>query len=208
MEKTFNDMWNKNHLENMGKEIIYDDWLEKYIKNFDKNSKILELGCGLGNNAKYLSEHGYNELATDLSSVALQYVKEKLPNIETKVLDLTKPFPFEDNQFDIVIADLSLHYFSSSMTEKIMKEIKRVLRKGGKVYARVNSVHDLNHGAGQGEKIEEHYYFVEGYNKRFFDEKDANKFFGLIGDCKAKEQVMNRYKKEKITFEIEVTCQK
>lgn len=43
--------------------------------------------------------------------------------------------------------------------------------------ARVNSIADINHGAGQGEKLEENFFFVEGYNKRFFDEETAQKVF-------------------------------
>ena len=208
MEKTFNDMWNKNHLQNMSSEIKYDNWLEKYMKYIDEKSKILELGCGLGNNAKYLAEHNIYETATDLSEVAIDYVKRQIPQTEVKILDLTKPFPFDDNSFDIVIADLCLHYFSSEMTKQIMTEIKRVLKNGGRLLARVNSVKDLNHGAGQGKKLEENYYFVEGYNKRFFDEEDANKYFGAIGLCHVKEGTMERYEKKKMLIEIEIICQK
>lgn len=57
-----------------------------------------------------------------------------------------------------------------------MQEIKRILAPHGHLIARVNSTADINHGAGQGRKIEENFYFVEGYNKRFFDIKDAKKF--------------------------------
>ena len=208
LERTFNDMWNKNHLNNMGDEIKYDNWLEKYMKFFNKESKILELGCGLGNNAKFLAEHGIYEVATDLSEIAVNYVKTQIPQTEVQILDLTKPFQFEDNSFDIVIADLCLHYFSSDMTIKIMNEIKRVLKNGGRLFARVNSTKDLNHGAGQGKKLEENYYFVEGYNKRFFDERDTKKFFGTIGDCLAKEGTMERYAKKKFLIEIEAICKK
>ncbi len=208
MEKTFNDMWNKNYLQRINDDIKYDNWLEKYMKYINKESKILELGCGLGNNTKYLAEHNFYEVATDLSNVAIEYVKKQIPQTDVRILDLTKPFPFDDNSFDIIIADLCLHYFSSETTIKVMNEIKRVLKNGGRLFARVNSVKDLNHGAGQGDKIEDNYYFVEGYNKRFFDEKDANNYFGIIGNCQVQEGTMERYEKKKVLIEIEAICRK
>mgnify|MGYP005790025775 FL=1 len=45
-----------------------------------------------------------------------------------------------------------------------MKEIKRILKPNGNLLARVNSISDLNYGAGQGQRLEENYYFVDGYN--------------------------------------------
>lgn len=207
MEKTFNNYWNANHKKFMG-EIKYDGWLEKWLFEIKKDDKILELGCGLGNNAKFLQERGFTELATDLSEVALESVKNYCPGIEIRCLDLTQPFPFKDDSFDVIIADLCLHYFSDQMTKKIMAEIRRVLKNGGKLYARVNSVDDINHGAGQGEKLEENYYYVEGYNKRFFDKHDIEKYFGYIGNCQFNNAIMKRYEKEKELIEVRAECLK
>ena len=86
-----------------------------------------------------------------------------------------------------------------------MKEIKRILKDGGHLLARVNSVNDINHGAGQGKKIEENFYYVEGYNKRFFNLNDVNKYFSIIGKVKSKEAEMLRYEKPKKLIEIMVT---
>ena len=46
------------------------------------------------------------------------------------------------------------------------------------MFFRVNSVKDVNHGAGEGKEIESHLYeTADGRLKRFFDEKDIQKFF-------------------------------
>jgi hypothetical protein len=83
-----------------------------------------------------------------------------------------------------------------------MKELKRILTKNGNLIARVNSTEDVNHGAGQGEKLEENFYFVEGYNKRFFSVADAEKFFSIIGPLNVKCTDMLRYAKPKKVIEI------
>ena len=83
-----------------------------------------------------------------------------------------------------------------------MREIKRILTPNGYLIARVNSVDDINYGAGQGEKLEENFFFVERYNKRFFTTQDAIKFFSIIGETKVKEADMLRYTKPKKILEI------
>ena len=86
-----------------------------------------------------------------------------------------------------------------------MKELKRILKSGGTILARVNSVNDNNYGAGKGEMLEHNYYYVTGYNKRFFDEEDIKKFFSIIGDVSYSEKVITRFGKNKKLFEIKVT---
>ncbi len=83
-----------------------------------------------------------------------------------------------------------------------MQEIKRILSPNGNLLARVNSTADINHGAGQGKKLEENFYFVEGYNKRFFSIEDAQKFFSIIGKVKVREADMLRYTKLKKVIEV------
>ena len=51
---------------------------------------------------------------------------------------------FEDESIEVIIADLSLHYFNDETTKNIVKEIKRVLKCNGYLIARVNSVNDSN----------------------------------------------------------------
>ena len=41
---------------------------------------------------------------------------------------------FENNYTDLIIADLSLHYFSDKDTKRIIKEIKRVLKPNGYLF--------------------------------------------------------------------------
>ena len=89
-----------------------------------------------------------------------------------------------------------------------MKEIKRILKDGGVLLARVASVNDFNFGAGQGEKQENNYYFEGDYTKRFFDLEDVNKYFSIIGDVEARETQMTRdeeeYSKPKVLYTIKV----
>ena len=54
-------------------DVKYDNWLDKFEKYFPKDkSQILDLGSGLGNNVRYLTDKGYKVIATDYSKVALE----------------------------------------------------------------------------------------------------------------------------------------
>ena len=165
------------------------------------------MGCGIGYDSEYLTKKGLKVIACDFSEVALKRLKERVPSAKTMLLDISEPLPFEDKSFDLIIADLSLHYFDEKTTEKIMEEIKRILSPSGCLLARVNSIYDVNHGAGNGEKIEDNYYFVGGYNKRFFTIEDAQRFFSIIGKVKATEKNMSKYNKPKMVIEIEAERQ-
>ena len=188
----------------------YDLWLDDYksILENNKNNEILDLGCGIGADTLYLIERGYKVLSCDFSNEALESIKENIPNNRTLYLDMRNTFPFNDNTYSLIIADLSLHYFDNETTIHIMKEIKRVLTNDGILLARVASVNDFNFGAGVGQELEKNYYFEGSYTKRFFDLKDVNKYFGIIGDVEAKETEMIRneeeYSKPKKLYVIKV----
>ena len=199
----FKDYWNETHKKYSQGKIVYDNWLDNYKSSLDKcKTTVLDLGCGTGNYTLYLTERGFKVISCDYSEVALEKIKSELPKVETRLVDISQPLPFNDNSFDLVIADLSLHYFDEATTKNIMQEIKRILAPHGHLIARVNSTADINHGAGQGRKIEENFYFVEGYNKRFFDIKDAEKLFSIIGKAQIKEADMLRYTKPKKVIEV------
>lgn len=200
----FLEFWNNAFKTYKVDKFKYAEWLDDYI-DVIKNckTKVLDLGCGAGSDSYYLTEKGLEVIACDYSPVALETAKKEAPKAETRLVDISKPLPFEDNSFDLVVADLCLHYFDTKKTQEIMQEIKRILTKNGHLLARVNSTADINHGAGQGEKIEENYYFVNEYNKRFFDKKEVSKFFSIIGKVKCREVQMLRYDKPKIIIEVD-----
>lgn len=84
-----------------------------FIKyNLDKDSKILEIGCGEGQNAIYLQQNGFNVLASDVSQEAINWCKQKaseqnLPQQNYFVLDILDN-DLED-KFDFIYSVSTLH---------------------------------------------------------------------------------------------------
>lgn len=213
MNDGYLQMWDNWTKKRSGKP-VYDSWLDNYqdILEANQNELILDLGCGTGANTLYLKEKGYQVLATDFSLEALTNVKNNIKNVQVQYLNMLEKFPLTDSSFSLIIADLSLHYFSEAKTKEIMQEIKRVLKPGGILLSRVSRTDDYDFGAGRGEKIEKNYYYVDDYAKRFFDEEDILKYFGIIGKVEYHKTQMVRaekeYQKPKKLYEIKVIVQK
>ncbi len=197
--------WDTTHKEQRydRTSIRTDDWLDRFDNIIMNTTKpILDLGCGGGNDTKYLISKGKQVISCDQSEIAVSNIKDNFPEIyDIKCFNMLDGLPFDDGAFDVVIADLSLHYFDSPNTVYIISEIRRILSCEGYLMFRVNSVNDVNHGAGQGKEIEHHVYETEtGTIKRFFDEQDIHFYFNEFDFEYLKEEKMHRYKMVKRLF--------
>lgn len=184
----------------------YDLWLDKYEDTISKSkdTPIIDLGCGFGNDTLYLKERGYDVIACDFSEKALERLTALIDKLTVKCFDMKDGLPFQDSCAKVIISDLSLHYFKWGETEKILSEINRVLKPEGILLCRVNSTKDANYGAGQGVEIEDNYYDIDGKLKRFFNEKQLRELFKDWDIQYMNEYVMRRYKMDKVLWEIAV----
>lgn len=200
------DYWNEAYAKSKPQKPVYDLWLDKHshILEKTKDMPVIDLGCGFGNDSLYLSERGYTVISCDISEAALDRVKEFIPGIRTIVVDMLNGLPFPDASVQVLIADLSLHYFPWKDTVNIVNEINRVLKDGGYLLCRVNSTKDIHYGAGQGDLIEENYYCVNGHAKRFFDREQLEKLFQALDIEYLNEYPMGRYGDPKILWEAAV----
>ena len=199
------EFWNQFYEKEHGNGFVESHWLDMFndiIMN--TNKPILDLGCGRGNNLKYLLEKNKKVIACDLSPVAIDDIKKNFPNVyDTKCFDMLDGLPFEDETFDVIIADLSLHYFKKKDTEYVISELKRVLCNDGYLLIRLNSVNDYNSGYGKGIEVEKHLYQVNDNElKRFFDEEDIREFFKNFVIVYLKKEYMNRYDLEKSPYRV------
>ena len=195
--------WNNKHVNYDRKKIKVDDWLDRFDPIIAEcKSPVLDLGCGGGNDTLYFIEKGKKVIACDQSMNAINNIQKNFPEVlEARCFNMLDGFEFEDDSFEIVCADLCLHYFTEKDIHMILNEIRRILVPGGHLFVRVNSVKDVNHGAGQGIEIENHLYRTEGgMFKRFFDEEDVRRLFSGFDILFCEEQKMHRYRSEKIVF--------
>lgn len=206
-EKTSLDFWNEKYREgiiNTREDIVTDDWLNKFEHYTASCSTVLDLGCGSGNDTQVFLEKGKKVTVCDQSEICIENIKRIFPELlAAECFHMPGVFPFQENAFDVICADLCLHYFIEKDTFDILNELKRILVPDGYLLVRVNSVNDTNHGAGAGEETESHLFRTEdGMLKRFFDEKDVKHFFSEFDILFCEEQDMNRYKALKKVYTV------
>ncbi len=131
------------------------DQYKKYCP-IDPNHAVLEIGCGVGRDAiqltKHLSKNG-SYVGIDIIEPSIKWCQENItprfPNFKFLFFDVQSQIhnaqgkikttdiklPIEDASIDrIVLQSVFTHMFEEDIAH-YLKEFKRVLRPGGKVYA-------------------------------------------------------------------------
>lgn len=119
--------------------------VNKLLKlNVSKGSNILELGFGAGQSASLFLKEGYNYTGVDISKSLVNFAKSKNKKFTKNkkasfyVGTMDKKLKFKNEQFDAVIIIGALQYVMNM--KGCMREIKRVLKKRGKlILAQSNS---------------------------------------------------------------------
>lgn len=98
-----------------------------------RGKRVLDLGCGAGENSVYFARKGAQCVATDISpgmvETALKLAEKYGVKIEGKVVN-AMDIDFPDNSFDVVYAANILHHVNPG---RALQEMHRVLKPGGMV---------------------------------------------------------------------------
>lgn len=99
--------------------------------------KVLEVGCGAGNNLWALATLGYESYGLDISSTAISFGKKRFNQLGLTV-DLREgtmtSLPFEDGFFDFVLDRAAITQVSMDEIPICLNEIRRVLNDPGRLY--------------------------------------------------------------------------
>lgn len=112
--------------------------LDVIINNFDKNCKILDVGCGTGNLTIKILERGFKnitsvDISKEMMNELMRKVKNYNHNIKFIVSDVDSFLENNISKFDIILMGSVLHHLPDYVNT--LKKIKRVLNKKGCIYA-------------------------------------------------------------------------
>lgn len=150
--------------------------LINYLK---PGQSMLELGAGVGSDARFFAEQGLNVVATDFSDAIIEENKQKfahISNLSFEKLDIQEIDKLEDNKFDVIYSRLSLHYFNDVDTKRIFTALADKLKSGGILSFVCKSIHDQYFG--QGEEIEKNVFMLKGHIRHFFDQDYVHECLG------------------------------
>jgi phosphatidylethanolamine/phosphatidyl-N-methylethanolamine N-methyltransferase len=101
--------------------------LEKGLPYFAADTRILELGCNLGEHCAYVEHEYLTYVATDYREIDFEPLNSK---IEFMVAD-AQNLPFPNDSFDRLIMTCVLHHLN--FPEKALDEMRRVSRNGATI---------------------------------------------------------------------------
>ncbi len=102
----------------------------KYIHTI-KNGKILDAGCAYGLMLEKFSS-SFDKFGIDVSQYAIDIARNRLPEANFKTGNIEEGLPYEENFFDMVLANDLLEHLEYPLTA--LKNIYRILKKGGILY--------------------------------------------------------------------------
>ncbi len=126
------------------------DFLEKEL-GFNKEARILDIGCGTGRHTLELTRRGYNVVGVDLSDSLLQRAREKASALNLDIIFQkhdARALPFSHEfELAIMICEAAFPLMETDeMNYQILRSAARALKPGGKlVFTTLNGLFPLFH---------------------------------------------------------------
>ncbi len=157
------------------------DALVKLIENKSINPcKTIDLGCGAGNYAIYLSKKGFNVTAVDVSPTAIKHAEDnarkKDVNCNFIVADVVEGLEMIKERFDFAYDWTLLHHIYPEERKRYVKNVYEILNPCGKYLSVCFSEKDSYFEGEEKNKAGSnlHILLISNSNQTFFN--FANKF--------------------------------
>lgn len=137
--KNFNQIWDTIFNERNPSKYPFDNVVSFLFRNYPKDKpkseiKILEVGCGGGNNLWFAAKEGFRVYGIDGSAKAIEIVNQRFLKEDLKGEFIHGDFsdlPYNTSFFDIVIDRCSIVCVDKLISKKVFSDICRVLKPNG-----------------------------------------------------------------------------
>jgi ubiquinone/menaquinone biosynthesis C-methylase UbiE len=96
-----------------------------------RGERVLDLGCGAGRFMRALRAEGAHPVGVDIAEGALERARRNVPGAELHLLGPDGAIPLEDSSIDVVWCSEVLEHVPD--TAGFLTEVRRVLRRGGRL---------------------------------------------------------------------------
>jgi SAM-dependent methyltransferase len=103
--------------------------IAEFVRGLGRVGRALDVGCGDGRLTAELDAGALT--AADVSAVALERARARLPQAVLVELDPDAPLPLDDGAFDLVLCAETVEHVRD--VQLLLSEIRRVLRPGGEL---------------------------------------------------------------------------
>jgi len=95
--------------------------------------RVLDVGCGTGAHLRLYQKENCEIYGIDLSPAMITVAREKLGEKAQIGLGNATNMEFENDKFDLILCSTVLHEMPQKMREKVLEEIRRVLKSAGRI---------------------------------------------------------------------------
>lgn len=102
-----------------------------------KKGRVLDVGCGTGENTIFLAQNGFSAVGVDVAKKALEMAKVKAAQRKVRVdfrVGNALSLGFPRSYFDLVVDSGLFHTFTDEDRPRFVAEIARVLRDDGSYF--------------------------------------------------------------------------
>lgn len=179
LKETYNKIakdWNKDH--------DIDTWWftgsDKFLSLLPVGASVLDVGCAGGYKTNYIKNKGFNVDGIDFSEEMIKEAKDKIKNIDFKVLDI---YDLDDlnKTYDGVFCQAVLLHIPKKYIFSILEKLKRKLNDNGLLYIAVKEIRE----DGIDEKIKKENDYGYEY-ERFFSFYSISEFEEYFKDLNMK----------------------
>ena len=103
---------------------------------------VLDIACGTAYGTAILLENGCNVIGADIDRSHIENLKQALNYENFEQADITA-LPFRSNKFDAVVCFETIEHVADG--NKVLKELKRVLRSGGVIVCSTPNIRYTDH---------------------------------------------------------------
>ena len=197
-EKAIPEFWDKHwKVESLAKRIRMGQnnrLIRKFTSRFlNPGTKILEGGCGIGQNVYGLKHWGFKAYGVDFAQETVEKTKKEFPNLEISVQDVRK-LNFPDNFFDGYWSLGVIEHFWDGYDE-ILKEMRRVIKPKGYLFLTFPYMSPLR-------RLKAKLQIYKIYKK---DSKDSNFYEFILDKNQVKRRVENYGFRMRLKYPFDAT---
>lgn len=108
--------------------------LDRFLKHVPAGARVLDIGCGNGAYVNHLLKRGFDAIGIDISLTMLEEARRIVPPERLFLMDMHTMEEFEAESFDAVISITSMLYANKEYLPRILKQVQRLLKPGGKLW--------------------------------------------------------------------------
>lgn len=136
-EQTF-DTWNKMadlYQEKFMDLAIYNESYDRFCEMAPVNGRILEIGCGPGNIARYLlqKQPAFQLKGLDVAENMVKLARKNNPSAEFEVMDIRFLHELQEH-YDGILCGFCIPYISVEECNKLFKDCAQMLSTNGVLY--------------------------------------------------------------------------